>query len=219
MGTARDVPEGHNECVSDPRPLAARYDQLASMYDEFRDLFDVGEVLAGLRAHLPAPGSLLDLGCGAGHPVAAAFIDSGWEVTGVDFSRGMLDLATVHAPQMIQVHADMREVDFPADSFDAITSIYSLFHIPWNEHPALFERMHRWLRPGGYLLFTYATAAYTGHEEVHGEKEFLGTTLFYSHTTPDNLYAQLREAGFEVVEGAERTITGETFLWVTAQAS
>ena len=65
--------EGDNERVSDPESLASKYDQLASMYDEFRDLFDVAEVMAGLHAHLPARGSLLDLGCGAGHPVAAAF--------------------------------------------------------------------------------------------------------------------------------------------------
>lgn len=205
--------------VSDPESLAAKYDQLATVYDEFRDLFDVAEVLEGFQAYVPEPGALLDLGCGAGHPVAADFLDSGWQVTGVDFSRGMLDLAKVQAPQMVQVHADMRAVDFPAASFDAVTLIYSLFHLPWSDHPKLFERIHRWLRPGGCLLFTYATTAYTGHAEANIEKEFMGTDLFYSHTTPEALYAQLRDCNFDVVKGVERTIAGETFLWVTARAA
>lgn len=205
--------------MSDPASLAAKYDQLATLYDEFRDLFDLAEVLDDFHERAPEPGALLDLGCGAGHPVATDFLERGWQVTGVDFSRGMLDLATVHAPQMVQVQADVRTVDFPPDSFDAVTSIYSLFHIPWPEHPRLFERIYRWLRPGGHLLFTYATTSYTGQTVANVEKEFMGTDLFYSHTTPEVLYQQLRDSNFHVVEGVERTIAGETFLWVTAQAA
>ncbi|HOC59654.1 MAG TPA: hypothetical protein PKN70_06880, partial [Smithellaceae bacterium] len=44
-----------------------------------------------------------------------------------------------------------------------------------------------WLRPGGKLLFTYATKEYTGADIFNGFKKFMGENLFYSHTTPENL--------------------------------
>ncbi|MDP4013865.1 MAG: methyltransferase domain-containing protein [Candidatus Nanopelagicales bacterium] len=195
--------------------IAAIYDSSATTYDASRDEFDLTEVLRDFRARLPASGNLLDLGCGAGRPVALEFASAGWHVTGVDRSRAMLDLAAKFVPGMEVIHADMRSVRFPDQSFDAIVAIYALFHIPWTDHPALFANMRAWLRPGGTALFTYATRAYTGHDRFNGTKEFMGQQLFYSHTTPEELRAQLDAAGLDVVDAQDRTIAGETFLWVT----
>jgi len=75
-------------------------------------------------------GKLLDLGCGAGEPFARFFVDQGWTVTGVDFSAQMLALAAKYVPEMKTIYADVREVEFTPNNFEAITAIYSLFHIP-----------------------------------------------------------------------------------------
>jgi cyclopropane fatty-acyl-phospholipid synthase-like methyltransferase len=173
-------------------------------------------VLDGFQARRPTRGRLLDLGCGAGDPFASRFVERGWQVTGVDFSRRMLDLAARFVPDMERILADMAEVDFPADRFDAITAVYSLFHLPRARHPELFRRMQRWLRPGGRVLFTYASAHYTGVERFEGTKEFLGATLFYSHMAPAELERALADSGLTPEEMAYRAIGGETFLWVTA---
>ena len=199
-------------------PLAAIYDGFARTYDDNRGVFDMGPVIEDFMACLPATGNLLDLGCGAGEPFAKAFLDRGWSVTGVDFSARMLELAARHVPDMMRVHGDMRDVAFPAASFDAICAVYSLFHVPHAEHPGLFGRVRSWLRPGGIFLFTYATRAYTGHERFDGTKEFLGQPLFYSHATPDELRRQLDAAGFCDVDAKERSIGGEAFLWVSVRA-
>jgi SAM-dependent methyltransferase len=197
--------------------LRAIYDRFADTYEANRGRFDMTPVLADFQARLPAAGHLLDLGCGAGEPFASAFIRAGWRVTGVDFSRRMLDLAARFVPDMTRVPGDMTEVDFPEAGFDAVTAIYSLFHVPRGEHPGLFGRIRRWLRPGGLLLFTYATRDYTGAERFDGHKEFMGERLYYSHGTPDELMAALSDAGLEVVDRTHRDIGGETFLWVTAR--
>ena len=55
-----------------------------------------------------------------------------------------------------------------------------------------------------------------GADEFEGEKEFMGQQLFYSHTTPENLRAQLADAGLAIRAFDLRDIGGETFLWVTA---
>ncbi|HRT05891.1 MAG TPA: hypothetical protein P5204_09345 [Kiritimatiellia bacterium] len=88
--------------------------------------------------------------------------------------------------------------------------------MPRARHPELFAKFRRWLRPGGQVLFTYATKEYTGAAEFEGEKEFMGQRLFYSHTTPEKLRAQLAAAGLAVRAWDFRAIGGETFLWVTA---
>ena len=195
------------------------YDQFAADYEANRGLFDMTPVLNPFFAGLGRPkGRLLDLGCGAGEPFPRYFLDRGWEVYGVDFSKKMLRLAAQYAPGMHTICDDMAEVDFDPAQFDAITCIYSLFHVPRARHPELFAKFHRWLRPGGQILFTYATKAYTGADEFEGEKEFMGQRLFYSHVTPENLRAQLAAAGLAIRAFDFREIGGETFLWVTAAA-
>ena len=53
----------------------------------------------------------MDLGCGAGEPVAAAFIQRGWRVTGVDLSPAMLALAERYVTAMQRMQRDMRAVE------------------------------------------------------------------------------------------------------------
>lgn len=196
--------------------LARIYDGFAASYARNRDVFDLGEVLRAFSSGLPDSGDLCDLGCGAGEPVSAYFASRGWRVTGVDFSAGMLELADEFVPSMTSVLGDMRDVDFADESFDAVAAVYCLFHIPWRDHQAVFDRVSRWLRPGGQFLFTYATREYTGSDEFEGTKEFMGQSLFYSHTTPSRLAEQVAAAGLEVTSAVTRCIGGESFLWVTA---
>ena len=158
-----------------------------------------------------------DLGCGAGEPFAAAFAKHGWKVTGVDFSVKMLDLARNYVPDMKTILADMREVDFGPNQFDAAILIYCLFHIPAADQFAVLDRVFRWLRPGGRVLFTYAVKEYTGKDEFDGYIDFMGHELFYSHTTPEKLFARLTEIGFDIQAKNYRKIGGEEFLWVTME--
>ena len=192
------------------------YDQFADTYDQNRGLFDMSEIIDDFFRRLPGqPGRLLDLGCGAGEPFPAYFIARGWQVTGVDFSSRMLALAHRYQPDMKTILADIRDVEFPDETFDAITAIYCLFHIEHEKHRDIFQKIFRFLKPGGKSLFTYATKEYTGAEIFNGYKEFMGEKLFYSHTAPGNLSAILKSIGFTIESEQYRNIGGETFLWMT----
>jgi len=203
-------------CTADSSKLRAIYDRFAETYEANRGLFDMSGILEPFFRVLNHPvGRLLDLGCGAGEPFPRFFLEHGWSVVGVDFSKKMLELAARYAPGMHTVYDDITEVEFAPASFDAITCVYTLFHVPRARHPALFANFRRWLRPGGKALFTYATRHYTGQDEFEGTKEFMGQSLFYSHTTPGNLRTQLETAGLAVDAFDFREIGGETFLWAT----
>ena len=160
-------------------------------------------------------GKLLDLGCGAGEPVARYFTDHNWSVVGVDFSERMIELASKYVPEMQTMHADISEVDFESNQFDAIIASYSLFHISVDKHTDVFKRFHKWLCPNGKALFTYATEEYTGRKSFDGYKNFMGQELYYSHKAPDELYVDLEDIGFNIDSIDYRNIGGETFLWVT----
>lgn len=200
------------------KSLLEIYNGFAETYEQNRGLFDMTDIISQFFNVLAVKkGSLLDLGCGAGEPIARFFTDCGWQVTGVDFSEKMLELAAKYVPEMITMQRDMRDVQFAAQSFDAITAIYSLFHVPSSDHVLMFEKFNRWLRPGGKALFTYATKEYTGSEEFDGYKEFMGQSLYYSHKSTSALYCDLHKAGFKIQSKDYRLIGGETFLWVTVQ--
>lgn len=192
------------------------YNGFAKTYEQNRGQFDMTEILATFSSQLGSKqDNLLDLGCGAGEPLGRFFVDRGWSVTGVDFSRQMLELAGKYVPEMKTIHSDIREVDFEADQFSAITASYSLFHIPAADHQSMFEKFYKWLKPGGHALFTYATKDYTGSSEFDGYKEFMDQKLFYSHKHTDVLFTDLENIGFNIQSADNRTIGGETFLWVT----
>ena len=67
------------------------------------------------------------------------------------------------------------------------------------------------------LQTAYAKLAETYADEFSGDLTFMGHPLFYSHTTPDRLRAQIAAAGLQWDDGTERRIGGETFLWVRAR--
>ncbi|HEC29542.1 MAG TPA: class I SAM-dependent methyltransferase [Gammaproteobacteria bacterium] len=137
--------------------LSNIYDKFAESYDNSRDLFDIDEIILNYQGSLKTDkGSLLDPGCGAGVPVARLFVDRGWSVTRVDFSPKMLSLANKHIPAMKTICSDICTAVFDDGEFNAITLIYSMFHIPKNQHGALFDKLYRWLTPNGKILFTYA---------------------------------------------------------------
>ncbi|HUG15101.1 MAG TPA: class I SAM-dependent methyltransferase, partial [Thermomicrobiales bacterium] len=126
--------------MRDPKLIVgAGYDAIAARYLNTRragaaDL----ELLDDLAARLPDGASVLDLGCGAGVPVAQRLAGR-LLVTGVDISAAQIALARQLVPDATFLQADMTALDFPDGAFDAVVSFYAIIHVPREEHPALFR--------------------------------------------------------------------------------
>jgi len=94
---------------------------------------------------------VLDLCCGHGN-VSAGLINAGAEVTGLDFSPAMLDMARELVPEALFVEGDAMAPDFDDASFDAVTIGFGMPHIP--EPARAVREARRVLRSGGRLAFS-----------------------------------------------------------------
>lgn len=98
---------------------------------------------------------VLDAGCGTGH-YAIALAEAGFQVTGIDYSSGMLECATAKittelADRLSFQLADMNQpLSFADSSFQHIISISSL----WTVSDPVFalKEMVRLLKPGGTII-------------------------------------------------------------------
>ncbi|MGO1165149.1 MAG: class I SAM-dependent methyltransferase [Janibacter sp.] len=143
------------------------WDHRARIYDEAqhrggRDSVDRDLWGRVWDAALPsAPARVLDLGTGNGH---AAFVlaSLGHEVTGLDSSAGMLEIARARATHAgtkgaapTFVLGDACDPEIVAADFDAVTSRYLMWTL--REPLAALERWRRLLRPGGVLAVVDST--------------------------------------------------------------
>lgn len=170
------------------------YDACAQAYHEARKTQAPSE-LRGLLRRLDDAAEVLDLGCGAGVPIARTLAQR-HRITGVDVSPEMVRLARRNVPAGHFICADITSIDFNRASFDAVVAICSLFHLTRDEQPALFERVHRWLRPGGYLLCTLSHDS----EQGYTEDDFFGVTMYWSNYDLSEYLDTLAGLGFEVLE-------------------
>lgn len=202
----------------DPKHLVATsYDMIA---DTYLETFGVSSVrskwLHILMAHLPASGGrVLDLGCGAGVPVARALVQAGHSVVGVDSSAMQIAKARELVPDATFVHADMGSIRFEDASFDAVCAFYAITHLPAAEQGKLFRDIAGWLEPGGVFVASLGCGPagdWTG--------EWLGTPMFFSHAGEERNLISIEEAGL-VIERAEverQDNEDAAFLWVVATA-
>jgi SAM-dependent methyltransferase len=92
-----------------------------------------------LSAPYLGPGRVLDLGCGVGHSYTLL---APRETVGVD-----VDPSVLEGQQRETVAADMRDLPFPAASFESVVAVHSIEHVPDPER-ALSE-IARVLKQGG----------------------------------------------------------------------
>ena len=198
------------------RKVETGYDLMAGQYLASKDSEDpvLLEALEDLFRKLPREASVLDLGCGAGVP-ATRWLAERFAVTGVDLSAKQLDLARERVPAASFVKGDMIGLDFQPESFDAVVAFYSIIHVHRERHPLLVGNIHRWLKPDGIFLATWANGAWEGKEENWNG---WGAAMWWSHYDTETSLGMLRDAGFVIESSEARTNgDGENWTWVAAR--
>lgn len=175
--------------------VRAGYNACAAAYSETRSGPDEPDELERMLSVLPECPRILEVGCGAGYPVGALLASRGAYI-GVDISRRQLELARRTLPDSCLIEGDVAELGFHDDVFDAIVSLYTLFHLPREEHADILGRFLGWLRPGGHLLITVARTGHPGYTET----DFFGVTMYWSHHEPSWYVDTLKALGFSGIQ-------------------
>jgi 2-polyprenyl-3-methyl-5-hydroxy-6-metoxy-1,4-benzoquinol methylase len=172
--------------------LRDTYNRQAGDYDKRRSraLFEA-RWLARFTAQLPEDAHILDLGCGAGEPIAAWFITEGFRVTGVDFAEEMLNIARSRWPQGDWRQGDMRDLNLN-QTFDGLIAWNSFFHLTGAEQRACLPRLAAHLKLGGSLMLTVGPRAGETTGTVVGE------TVFHASLSPAEYATLLENAGLRL---------------------
>jgi SAM-dependent methyltransferase len=142
-------------------------------------------------ARLRPAGCILDLGCGAGKPLAELVLKSGFDLTGIDYSAPMLDLARTRYPTAEWIHGDMRDMrSLLHRHFDGIFSWNGTFHLTREEQRQLLIDIAAQLNPGGTLMLTVGSR----DGEVIGVVE--GEFVYHSSLAPEEYAERLEVLGF-----------------------
>jgi SAM-dependent methyltransferase len=172
-------------------------------------LVDYAQPRAGMK--------VLDLASGTGEPAIslAPRVEPGGHVTALDLSSELLEIAAERARErklanLTIKQADAHKVPFPDDSFDLVTS---RFGVMFFQIKALQEA-RRVLKPGARACFIawgpfeqpfWLSMMGVVHKYAGGERTAPGQDPC-RYGQPGSLSGALREAGFEQIEEATKTL-------------
>jgi 2-polyprenyl-3-methyl-5-hydroxy-6-metoxy-1,4-benzoquinol methylase len=203
--------------MDDPKAIVARgYDFVAETYLEQHGRSQVRDRwLDELIRRLPPRARVLDLGCGAGVPVALRLTEQGFDVLGIDVSMRQIELARINVPAAEFLQADMTAVGFAPASFDAIAAFYSITHVPRAKHAELLRRIANWLKPRGLLVASLGSG-----DCAEWRGEWLGAEMFFSHYDAHVYQRLICDAGLtiEYTEVVDQDNDDGRFFWVIARS-
>ncbi|KUO15754.1 class I SAM-dependent methyltransferase [Streptomyces dysideae] len=200
VGERRDTDVRHE----DQRPPAAvLFDALGPDYEKaFGHAPAHLSALEWLIERLPPAARTLDVGSGTGRPTAAALIEAGHSVLGVDISPVMVELAARQVPEAEFRCGDIRDLPLEADSFDGVCVFFSLLQMTRAEQSALTRRLALALRPGGHLVLATVPADVEDVEVV-----FMGRPVRATSFAEEDVTGMVGAAGLTVLSRHSTTFT------------
>jgi SAM-dependent methyltransferase len=159
-------------------------------------------------AYVPTGGTVLDVGCGMGEPIARYIINCGFCVVGVDASPSMIELCRTRFPDSEWLMIDMRQLEL-RQRFDGILAWDSFFHLGIDDQRVMFPRFAAHARQGAPLMFTSGPA----------EGEAIGSCcdepLYHASLAPAEYEHRLIANGFAVrAYVAEDAACGDHTIWL-----
>lgn len=152
--------------------------------DEYAE--ETGLFVNAIREHSASEvKTLLHLGCGAGGN--DYIFKKHFEVTGVDISQNMLEIARRLNPEVAYFHGDMRTIELDG-CFDAVAIPDSIAYMVMEEDlQSALVTVQKHLKPGGVLLTVASTAEqFSQNNFIYtGTRGDIEITVFEDNYIPD----------------------------------
>ena len=190
------------------------YDEIGGRYASDRDRWHSKRYLGRFSRKLPRGANVLDLGCGTGVPIDRYLIGKGHKIVGLDISGNQVALARRNNPAAKYEAKDIQELQDSEYSVDGVVSIYAIFHTPRETHQGLFQKLRSFLPKGGVILVSMGASEWEG-----SEKDFYGTTMFWSHFGPEKNRSLIEACRFKVTLDEIDESGGESHQIIMARAT
>jgi SAM-dependent methyltransferase len=175
--------------------ISSLYDELADHYiiDRNQCVWDERPWLDKFLSGIPSNGTVLDIGCGAGAPIAHYLSTQGRLVTGIDTSPRLIAhcRSTLNGGEWYV--EDMRRLAI-AQQFHGLIAWDSFFHLGHDDQRAMFPIFRAHALPGAMLMFTSGPEHGEAYGDYHGEE------LYHASLAPDEYCRLLDESGFAVID-------------------
>ncbi len=172
------------------------YEELAEDY--YKTHFDINEIknIADFFIQNLKGQKILDIGCGPGRD-AKYFSEHDLEVTGIDLTSNFVKMASQNVPNAKFIQMDMRNLDFPENTFDGIWACASFLHIPKEDAKNTLLGFKKILKPAGLIYISVKA----GTEEKFVQKEeYKGRTKFFAFYTEDELKNLIESCNFKILK-------------------
>ncbi|MBR0381265.1 MAG: class I SAM-dependent methyltransferase [Eubacterium sp.] len=175
------------------------------------------QIIEGIASYvtLPAGRKILDVGCGSGAlAIAVAKRNPGAEVVGIDrwgreyasFSKNLCE-QNAKAEGVANTsfrQGDATHLDFPDETFDAVTSNYVYHNIPSGDRQTILLETLRTLKKGGIFALhdIFSTSKYGDMQSFVKKLQDMGYQEVKLVDTTDGMFMKKSEAGWMGLSGS-----------------
>lgn len=164
------------------------YDDHAASFAEDTINADMSEPYALFQKYCVPGSTILDFGCGSGRDTKY-FLSQGYKVDAIDGSLELCKIAAVHAGIIVK-HMLFNELE-EVEQYNGVWACSSILHVPIDELPNILFRLHRALKPGGYIYTSFKYGDFSGDRNGR----------YFSDFTADSFSELLLKVpGLQVVE-------------------
>src|SRR3989344_37116 len=173
------------------------YDQNATTWAQSRNKKgDWAKEKETFKEYLPS-GKVLEIGSGGGRD-AKDLIEMGYEYTGTDISKGLLEEARKNNPKATFLLQSVYELDFPEKTFDGFWACAVLLHMPKDRMSEALKSIHNVIKKGGIGFISLKKGE--GEKFVEGDHVGIAYKRFFSFWEEDEFTSYLEQNNFEILK-------------------
>jgi ubiquinone/menaquinone biosynthesis C-methylase UbiE len=166
--------------------------------------------------YLKETSTILDIGCGPGNNTKLLFdLNNNYQITGVDLSDKMINLAKKSAPYCNFLVQDIRQLEF-SNTFDAIIASFCIVHLTNEETIQLLQKINKILNVGGYLYLSFMAGKKSGFKTTSFSKKL----FYFNYFDKNYIIENLKKSSFKILDIVQEdykepnnTLTNEYFVF------